>query len=146
VNLFLIIGKSIVLFPFLPISIITLFCITVEIYLFIYFVSNVTAFDSIFPHTISCIFHWLVPEDIKIWTKLDLENKYYEEWLREKRRLRGDIIVLYNYFKEGCSKVEIGLFSQAPSDKTEGNGLKLHQGRFRFPKEIRRNFFTERVV
>ncbi|KAK4819807.1 hypothetical protein QYF61_011601 [Mycteria americana] len=92
------------------------------------------------PHLEYCVQFWAphYKRDIEVLERVQrratklvkgLEQKSYEE---------------RNSLKGGCREVGVGLSSQVTSDRTRGNGLKLRRGRFRL--DIRKFYFTERVI
>ena len=62
----------------------------------------------------------------------------------EKRRLRGDLIVTFQFLRETYKQEGKRLSTWVDSDRTRGNGFELRQGRFRLG--IRRKLFAQRVV
>ena len=81
----------------------------------------------------------------------NLHNVCYEERLKrlglhslERRRVRGDMIEVYKWM-HGINKGDLSKVLRISSQvRTRNNGLKLEK--FRFRKEIGRNWFSNRVV
>jgi len=80
-----------------------------------------------------------------------MEHLCCEKRLRElgllswkKRRLQGDLIATFQYYKGAYKKDGDKLFSKIFSNTTRGNGFKLKEGQFRL--DTRKKFFTVRLV
>uniref|UniRef100_A0A8C5LWX5 Reverse transcriptase domain-containing protein n=1 Tax=Leptobrachium leishanense TaxID=445787 RepID=A0A8C5LWX5_9ANUR len=114
------------------------------------------------PHLEYCVQYWrpYLQKDIDILERVQrratkmvygLKEKSYQERLNdlnmyslEKRRDRGDMIETFKYVK-GIHKVEEGsIFKRKQSSKTRGHSLRLEGQRFK--SNIRKHYFTERVV
>jgi len=80
-----------------------------------------------------------------------LEYLSYEESPRElglfsleKRRLRGDLTVAFQYLKGPTRKLERDFLQGPVSERTRDKGFQVKKGRFRL--NIRKKLFTVRMV
>ncbi|KAK4823664.1 hypothetical protein QYF61_005016 [Mycteria americana] len=80
-----------------------------------------------------------------------LRSLPYDERLRElglfsleKRRLRGDLITVFQYLKGSYKEDGASLFTSSHMEKTRSNGYKLLLGRFQL--DTRGKFFTVRTI
>jgi len=62
----------------------------------------------------------------------------------EKRRLRGDLITMFQYLKGGYKEDGDSLFIRSHLEKMRGNGHKLLLGRFQL--DMRGQFFTKSTI
>ena len=80
-----------------------------------------------------------------------LEHPSYEYRLRElglisleKRRLRGDLMVAFQYLEGAYKQEGDRYFRLSDSDRAGTNGFKRKDGRFRL--DVREKYFVARVV
>jgi len=62
----------------------------------------------------------------------------------ESRSLHGDLVASFQYLKEAFKKDGDRLFSRTCCNRASGNSFKLKDCRFKL--DIRKTFFTSRVV
>ncbi|KAK4832514.1 hypothetical protein QYF61_023579 [Mycteria americana] len=98
------------------------------------------------PHLQYCVQQRRATKMIRGMEYLSCEERLRELRLfsLEKRKLRGHIIVAFQYLKGAYKKDGDKPFSRVCCTGPRGNGFKLKEGRFRLDR--RKKFFTMRVV